>query len=61
MLEKLTVLKYSDLGSPMVTITIHGMQVKNSLVDLGVSINFMKKEVFYWLHIIGLRETQIIL
>ena len=46
MLEKLTVPKYSNPGSPIVIVTIHGMQVKNALVDLGESINVMKKEVF---------------
>lgn len=61
MLAKLVVPKYSNPRSLVVTITIHGIQVQNALVDLGASINVMKKEVLSWSHIIGLRETPTIL
>jgi hypothetical protein len=61
MLEKLAVPKYSDPGSPVVTITIHERQVQNGIVDLGESTKVMKKEVLSQLHIIGLQETPTIL
>lgn len=61
MLEKLVVLKYFDPRSLVVIVTIHGIQVQNFLVDLGASINIMKKEVLSQFHIIGLRETPTIL
>ena len=60
-LEKLVVPKHSDPESPIVIITIHGIQVQNALVDLGAFVNVMKNEVLYWLHIVGLRETPTIL
>ena len=61
MLEKLVVPKYSDPGSPVVIVTIHGIQVQNALVDLGASINVMKKEVLSQFLIVVLRETPTIL
>ena len=61
MLETLKVPKYSDPRSLVVTLTIQGVQVQNVLIDLGASINVMTKEVMAKLHIIGLRETPIVL
>ena len=61
MLETLKVPKHYDLRSPIVTLTIQGIQVQNVLIDLGASINVMTKEVMDKLHIIGLRETPIVL
>lgn len=61
LLKKLTISKYSNFGSPLVTITIHGIQVQNALVYLEASIKVMKKEVLSQLHIISLRETHTIL
>ena len=60
-LEKLTVPKYSNPGSLVVTVTIHGMQVQNALVDIGAFISIVTKEVLSWLYIIGLKETPTIL
>jgi uncharacterized protein YydD (DUF2326 family) len=54
MLENMIVPKYSNPGSLVVTVTIHGMQIQNALVDLGASINVMKKEVLSQHHVIGL-------
>ena len=59
--EKLTLRKYSNLGSSIVIVSIHGIQVQNALVDLGASINIMKKKILFWLDIVGLRETSTIL
>lgn len=61
MLEKVAIPKYFNPGSPVVTVTIHGIQVQNALVDLGASINVMIKEVLSRLHIVGLKETPTIL
>ena len=61
MLETIKVPKYSDPGSPIVTLAIQGIQVQNVLIDLGASINLMTKEVMAKLHIVGLRETPTIL
>ena len=61
MLETIKVPKYSDPGSPIVTLAIQGVQVQNILIDLGASINVMTKEVMAKLHIVGLRETPIVL
>ena len=61
MLERLTIPKYSDPRSLVDIVTIHGIQVQNSLVDLGESIDIMTKEVLSWLHIISLKETPTIL
>lgn len=61
MLDKLTMPKYYNPRSPMVTVTVNGMKVQNALVDLGESIKIMKKDVLSRFHIIGLRETPTIL
>ena len=61
MLETIKVPKYSDPGSPIVTLAIQGVQVQNILIDLGASINVMTKEVMAKLHIVGLRETPTVL
>ena len=61
MLEKLVAPRYFYPKSPIVTFTIHVIQVQNSLVDLGASINVMKKEVLSRLYIVFLRETPTIL
>ena len=61
MLENLKIPKYSNLGSPVVTLAIQGIQVQNALVDLGASFNVMTREVMSKLHIIGLRETPTVL
>ena len=61
MLDNLKIPKYIDPGSPVVTLSIQGIQVQDALVDLGASINVMTREVMSKLHIIGLIETQTIL
>ena len=61
MIENLKIPKYANLGSPIVTLSIQGIQVLNALVNLGAFINAMTKEGMSKLHIIGLRETPTIL
>ena len=53
--------KYSDPGSPVVSVSINGQFVKNALIDLGATINVMTKETMKKLQIEGLRPTPTIL
>ena len=61
MLDNPKIPKYVDPGSPVVTLSIQGIQVHNVLIDLGASINVMTEEVMCKLNIIGLRQTPTIL
>ena len=61
MLSKALTPKYSDPGSPVVTIQINGTQIQNVLIDLGASINVMTREVLLRLNVIGIRDTPTIL
>ncbi|XP_059073713.1 uncharacterized protein LOC131874384 [Cryptomeria japonica] len=61
MLGKVTNPKYYDPGSPMVEITINGVLVKKSFIDLGAAINIMTKSLIQNLNIITLRHTPIVL
>ena len=38
--------KYNDLGNPMVTVYINDQPIANTLIDLGATINGMKKHLF---------------
>lgn len=44
LLGKETLVKYEDLGSPIVTVQINGHSFPNSLVDLGATINILTTE-----------------
>lgn len=61
MLGKVIVHKYVDPGSPIVAVIINGMEIKNDLIDLGVTINVMTKEILQQLHIANPRPTTTIL
>ena len=61
MLGKLITPKYSDLGSPVVDVSINGQSIKNALIDLGAAINVMTKDTMKKLKIEGLRATPTIL
>ena len=37
--------KYLNPGSPLVNVTINGTVIKNTLIDLGVAINVMTKQI----------------
>ena len=61
MLGRLIPPKYSNLGSPVVSVSINGQFFKNDLIDLGAAINVMTKETMKKLQIEGLRPTPTIL
>ena len=61
MLGKLITPKYSNLGSPVVNVSINGQFVKNYLIDLRANINVMTKNTMKKLKIEGLRATPTIL
>lgn len=61
MLGKVVIPKYSDPGSPVVSIVINGSHIRNVLIDLGVAINVMTREVMKQLEINSLRPTSIVL
>ena len=42
---KTTIQKYLDPGSLVVKIHINGIEILNTLIDLGVTINIMSKQV----------------
>ena len=45
MMGKTTVQKYLDPRSPIVKIHINGVEIPNTLIDLGAAINMMSKQV----------------
>jgi len=53
--------KYDDLGNLTVNIHIGKMYISNTLVDLGVAINLMRKETFESLEFTNLIPTPTIL
>ena len=53
--------KYNDPGNPIVTIEINGVDLPNTLVDLGVTINSMTYETMTSLQLQGIKPTPIIL
>ena len=61
MLGKLITPKYFHLGSPVVNISSNGQSIKNTLIDLGASINFMTKDTMKNLKIEGLRAIPTVL
>lgn len=61
MLGKITVPKYGDLGSPLVTIIIDNNCISNVLMDLGVAINVMNYETMKKFGCIVVKPTSTIL
>jgi hypothetical protein len=62
MLGKLSIPKYLDLGSPLVSVHIKNTMVQNTLIDLGVEINIMTRDTKMKLNLQGfLRNTPTIL
>lgn len=53
--------KYNDRGNPIVIVYIDDKPIPNTLIDLGVAIKVMTKEVFTALGLHGLRKTPIVL
>jgi len=44
MMGKITMQKYVDLGIPIVKTHINGIEIPNTLIDLGASINIMSRQ-----------------
>ena len=44
MMGKITMQKYVDLGSPIVKTDINGVEVPNTLIELGAAINIMSRQ-----------------
>ena len=44
MMEKTTIQKYLDPGSPIIKTYINGVEIPNALIDLGEAINIMSKQ-----------------
>ena len=62
MLGKVILPKYLDPSSPVFDVHIDGVIVPNTLIDLGVAINFMTKETMSKLNLQGnLRKTTTVL
>jgi hypothetical protein len=57
MLGKVTVPKYTNLGSLVGEVIIDGIQVKNCLIDLGAAINVMTKDILQQMNVKNLRPT----
>ena len=47
--------KYGDLGNPILTVHINGVEIPNVLVDLGAAINVIITET---MHALGLRNLK---
>lgn len=43
MMGKISIQKYADPGSPIVKTHINGIEILNTLIDLGAAINIMSK------------------
>jgi hypothetical protein len=44
MMGKITMQKYVDPGSPIVKTHINGVEIPNTLIDLGAAINIMSRQ-----------------
>ena len=49
--------KYGDLGNPVVTISIRGILIPNTLIDLEATINAITLQIVQQLDILNLRPT----
>ena len=58
---KTPLVKYGDLGNPIVKVQINLVSISNRLVDLGVVINIMTIETLKLLGLKNLRPTPTIL
>ena len=60
-LSDLPIKKYEDPGNPIVTISIRGTLIPNTLIDLGASINVMTLQIVHQLNIPNIRPTHTML
>ena len=61
MMGKVTMQKYVDPGSPIVKKTINGVEIPNTLIDLGVAINIMSRQTMEQLKLPNLLFTPTLL
>eukprot|EP00253_Pinus_taeda_P007596 PITA_07596 len=61
MMGKVTMQKYVDPGSPIVKTTINGVEIPNTLIDLGAAINIMSKQTMEHLKLPNLLFTPTLL
>ena len=61
MIDQRLLTKYNDPGNPTVTVHIDNHPITNTLIDLGVAINVMTKDLFISLGLHGLRTTPTVL
>jgi len=57
MIGKITMQKYVDLGSPIVKAHINGIEIPNTLIDLGAIINIMSRQTMEQLKLPNLAFT----
>jgi len=53
--------KYGDLGNPILTVQINGVEISNVLVDLGAAINVITTEIMHALGLCNLKHTPLVL
>ena len=61
MMGKITMQKYVDPGSPIVKTHINGIEIPNTLIDLGAAINIMSKQTMEQLKLPNLLFTPTLL
>ena len=57
MMGKIAIQKYVDPGSPIVKTHIDGVEIPNTLIDLGETINIMSKQTMEQLKLPNLHYT----
>ena len=58
---KIAIQKYVDPGSPIVKTHINGVEIPNTLIDLGAAINIMSKQTMEQLKLPNLLYTPTLL
>jgi hypothetical protein len=61
MMGKITMQKYVDPGSPIVKTHINGVEIPNTLIDLGAAINIMSRQTMDQLKLPNLLFTPTLL
>ena len=61
MMGKFSIQKYLDPGSPVVKTHINGVEIPNTLIDLGVAISIMRKQTMEQLKLPNLLYTPTLL
>eukprot|EP00253_Pinus_taeda_P005906 PITA_05906 len=61
MMGKITMQKYVDPGSPIVKTHINGVEIPNTLIDLGAAINIMSRQTMEQLKLLNLLFTPTLL